>query len=82
MEGAREVILWTLLIVLYIALFISLGMATLRKGHYVLFWVGIVFPVLWISARSCRRRLAPRVRPSAATSDAGSSHPDDEPTFP
>jgi hypothetical protein len=42
------VILWTLLIVLYIALFISLGMATLRKGHYVLFWVGIVFPVLWI----------------------------------
>jgi hypothetical protein len=42
------VILWTLLIVLYIALFISLGMATLRTGHYVLFWVGIVFPVLWI----------------------------------
>jgi hypothetical protein len=48
MEGAGDVILWTLLIVLYIALFISLGMATLREGHYVLFWVGIVFPVLWI----------------------------------
>ena len=41
-------ILWTLLVVLYIALFVSLGMATFRKGHQVLFWVGIIFPVLWI----------------------------------
>ena len=40
--------LWTLLIVLYIALFISLGVTTFRKGHYVLFWLGIIFPVLWI----------------------------------
>ena len=40
--------LWVLLVVLYIALFISLGVTTLRKGHYVLFWVGIIFPVLWI----------------------------------
>jgi hypothetical protein len=22
--------------------------ATLRKGHYILFFVGIIFPVLWI----------------------------------
>jgi len=42
------VILWTLLVVLYIALFVSLGMSTFRKGHQVLFWVGIFFPVLWI----------------------------------
>jgi hypothetical protein len=48
MEGARAVILWTLLVVLYIALFVSLGMATFRKVHQVLFWVGIIFPVLWI----------------------------------
>ena len=41
-------ILWTLLVVLYIALFVSLGMSTFRKGHQVLFWVGIIFPVLWI----------------------------------
>ena len=40
--------LWTTLVVLYIALLISLGMSTFRKGHYVLFWVGLVFPVLWI----------------------------------
>jgi len=42
------VFLWTALVVLYIALLISLGMSTFRKGHYVLFWVGLVFPVLWI----------------------------------
>ena len=41
-------ILWTLLVVLYIALFVSLGMSTFRKGHQALFWVGIIFPVLWI----------------------------------
>jgi hypothetical protein len=23
-------------------------MATLRKGHTALFWIGIIFPVLWI----------------------------------
>jgi hypothetical protein len=42
------VTLWTLLVVLYIALFVGLGMSTFRKGHQVLFWVGIIFPVLWI----------------------------------
>jgi hypothetical protein len=42
------VIFWTLLVVLYIALFVSLGMSTFRNGHKVLFWVGIIFPVLWI----------------------------------
>ena len=26
----------------------ALGMATLRKGHTVLFWVGFILPVLWI----------------------------------
>lgn len=29
-------------------LFITLGLTTLRKGHYLLFWVGIIFPFLWI----------------------------------
>jgi hypothetical protein len=27
---------------------ISLGVSTLRKGHYVLFAIGIIFPLLWI----------------------------------
>ena len=29
-------------------LWILLGLATLRKGHYFLFFVGIIFPVLWV----------------------------------
>jgi hypothetical protein len=37
-----------LIAVLWITLFIVLGLSTLAKGHYVLFWVGILFPVLWI----------------------------------
>ena len=40
--------LWLLLAVVYIVLFVTLALATLRKGHYPLFWVGIIFPVLWI----------------------------------
>jgi hypothetical protein len=40
--------LWIVLGVLYITLFVALGMATLRKGHYLLFGFGIFFPLLWI----------------------------------
>ena len=40
--------LWIILAVLYITLLVSLGMATLRKGHTALFIFGIFFPVLWI----------------------------------
>jgi hypothetical protein len=41
-------VLWLVLAVVYIALFITLALTTWRKGHHLLFWVGIVFPVLWI----------------------------------
>ena len=41
-------ILWVLLAILYVVLFITLALTTFRKGHYILFWVGIFFPVLWI----------------------------------
>jgi hypothetical protein len=40
--------LWVVLSLLYITAFILLGVTTLRKGHYVLFLVGIIFPILWI----------------------------------
>ena len=40
--------LWIILGVLYIAMWVTLGMATLRKGHTALFWFGIIFPILWI----------------------------------
>ena len=41
-------VLWLLLGTLYVVLFVMLGLATFRKGHYVLFFVGIIFPLLWI----------------------------------
>jgi hypothetical protein len=40
--------LWILLGVLYLTALIMLGVATLRRGHTVLFFVGIIFPILWI----------------------------------
>jgi hypothetical protein len=40
--------LWFLLAAVYFAALLVLGLATLRKGHTVLFWLGIVFPILWI----------------------------------
>jgi len=39
---------WLLLAVVYITLFVTLALTTLRKGHFLLFWVGIIFPLLWI----------------------------------
>jgi hypothetical protein len=41
-------VLWIILGVLYIAMWVTLGMTTLRNGHTALFWIGIIFPVLWI----------------------------------
>ena len=41
-------VLWIVLGVLYLAALITLGAATLRKGHTVLFVFGIFFPLLWI----------------------------------
>jgi ABC-type multidrug transport system permease subunit len=41
-------LLWILLGVLYLMAWFFLGMATLRKGHTALFWIGIFLPILWI----------------------------------
>lgn len=41
-------VLWLILAVVYIALFSTLALTSWRKGHYLLFWVGIILPVLWI----------------------------------
>ena len=39
---------WILIGVLYITLWVTLGLTTLRKGHTALFWFGIIFTLLWI----------------------------------
>ena len=41
-------VLWILLGALYLTLFFLLGLATLRKGHHVLFFLGIILPILWV----------------------------------
>ncbi|MEA2180095.1 MAG: hypothetical protein QOG77_3392 [Solirubrobacteraceae bacterium] len=49
-KGAKTMstVLWIALVTLYLAALIWLGATTLRKGHTILFVVGIIFPILWI----------------------------------
>jgi hypothetical protein len=48
-EGIELVtVLWILLAILYVACWIYFGLATFRKGHYWLFWIGFFLPFLWI----------------------------------
>jgi hypothetical protein len=56
--------LWIMLGVLYIVLLVSLGIATLRRGHTALFVFGFIFPLLWIIGAV----MAPT--PAAAAADA------------
>lgn len=56
------IFLWSVLGVLYVVALISLGLTTLRKGHYVLFGVGFIFPILWIFGAL----MAPTPRAAAA----------------
>ena len=41
-------VLWVLLGILYFVVLVTLGVSTLRKGHFVLFIVGIFLPLFWI----------------------------------
>jgi hypothetical protein len=41
-------LLWLLLAVLYIKLSVTLAMTTFRKGHHLLFSVGVLLPMLWL----------------------------------
>ena len=43
-----DTLLWLILAVVYITCFVVLGLTTFRKGHYFMFWVGIIFPLLWV----------------------------------
>jgi hypothetical protein len=48
---------------LYFVLLVTLGTLTFRKRHFVLFWVGIVFPVLWVAGAL----MAPKPSPVGGT---------------
>jgi hypothetical protein len=41
-------VLWVLLSVLYVVVLITLGLATLRKGHFAMFILGFFIPVFWL----------------------------------
>ena len=34
--------------VIYLVLILTLGILTIRKGHWVMFLIGIIFPIFWI----------------------------------
>ena len=40
--------LYVLLGIVYLAMLIFLGLATLRRGHWVMFIFGIFLPLFWI----------------------------------
>jgi hypothetical protein len=41
-------LIWILLAIAYVMCWIYFGMATFRNGHYALFWIGFILPILWI----------------------------------
>jgi hypothetical protein len=40
--------LWILFSAIYLVALVVLGVMTLRKGHFVLFVIGIFVPILWV----------------------------------
>ncbi len=39
---------WVGLGILYFVLLLTLGIISIRKGHWVMFLIGIVFPLFWL----------------------------------
>ena len=34
--------------ILYLVLLLTLGIISIRKGHWVMFIIGIIFPLFWL----------------------------------
>jgi hypothetical protein len=48
-DGEETPMIWGVLGgILYFVLLFTLGLWTLRKGHWVMFLVGIIFPLFWL----------------------------------
>jgi hypothetical protein len=39
---------WGLLVVIFFVLLVVLGVTSLRKGHWIMFIIGIFFPLFWV----------------------------------
>jgi hypothetical protein len=45
---AMETFTWGLLGLIYVVLLVVLGITSLRKGHWIMFIIGIFIPLFWI----------------------------------
>ena len=45
---AASSVTWTILAIIYFVLLVILGVMSLRKGHWIMFIIGIFFPLFWI----------------------------------
>ena len=45
---AASSVTWVILGIIYFVLLVILGVMSLRKGHWILFIIGIFFPLFWI----------------------------------
>ena len=43
-----SLLLWFAVSTLYLVLILTVGIRTFRNGHSILFFGGIVFPILWM----------------------------------
>ena len=53
-------LVWLGLGILYIVLLVTLGVTSLRKGHWVMFILGFIFPLFWL--------IGALIQPTAAAS--------------
>jgi hypothetical protein len=54
MTGGPFIGLWS---VIYLVLILTLGVISLRKGHWVMFLIGIFLPIFWLIGALLPRRL-------------------------
>ena len=45
---AASSVTWVILGIIYFVLLVILGVMSLRKGHWIMFIIGIFFPLFWI----------------------------------
>jgi hypothetical protein len=52
--GGAFIAVWS---VIYLVLLVTLGVLSLRKGHWVMFLIGIFLPIFWLIGALLPRRL-------------------------
>jgi hypothetical protein len=52
--GGGYLALWT---VIYVVLIVTIGLMTIRKGHWVMFLIGFFLPIFWLIGALMPRRV-------------------------